>query len=108
MAELRQISQKVAIDRCQNRRPERDDFREIQQQSEAAIQYYNCILARPRPRRANAPAIAQTVAQRRSAAAESDSSRRSSSCLPRRSRSRADNTLSFTTRTVRRPHNLAR
>jgi hypothetical protein len=63
VAELRHIAQQVQSIAPQISAEQRDDLREIQQQSEAAIQYYNRILTRPRPRRTNVPRLAQTVAQ---------------------------------------------
>jgi len=63
VAELRHIAQTVESIAPEGSAKERDGLREIQQQSEAAVQYYNRILASPRPRRTNVPRIAQAVAQ---------------------------------------------
>jgi hypothetical protein len=63
VAELRQIALKARSIANEVDAEKRSDLRRIQQQSEAAIQYYDRLLTRRRPRPTNVPRIAQTVAQ---------------------------------------------
>jgi hypothetical protein len=61
VSELRQIAEKAQAIAPEANAQAQSDLLHVQQQSEAAIAYYNSIL--PRPRRTNVPRLAQTVAQ---------------------------------------------